>query len=160
MSLLMACHNEETYKKFLWYLDTGCSNHMSGEKSVFSELDEAFRDVMKFGDGSTVSVMGKGRVAIQTISNVLFVLDLRTNLLNVGQLQEKGYGISIKNGVCRIEDEKLGLIAKVNMTSNRMFPLYLHDTAHSCLSARLGEKEWLWHFRYGHLSFGGLKNLQ
>ena len=167
MSLLMACHNEETHKKFLWYLDTGCSNHMSGEKSVFSELDEAFRDVMKFGDGSTVSVMGKGRVAIQTnrnsiqtISNVLFVPDLRTNLLSVGQLQEKGYGISIKNGVCRIEDEKLGLIAKVNMTSNRMFPLYLHDTAHSCLSARLGEKEWLWHFRYGHLSFGGLKNLQ
>ena len=91
---------------------------MSGEKPIFFELDEAFRDVMKFGDGSAVSVMGKGRVAIQTnrnsiqtISNVLFVPDLRTNLLSVGQLQEKGYGISIKNGVCRIEDEKLGLIA-------------------------------------------------
>ena len=168
MSLLMACHGkEETHKKFLWYLDTGCNNHMSGEKSVFSELDEAFRDVVKFGDGSIVSVMGKGKVAIQTnrnsiqtISNILFVPDLRTNLLSVGQLQEKGYGISIKNGVCRIEDEKLGLIVQVNMTANRMFPLYLHDTIHSCLSTRLGEKEWLWHFRYGHLSFGGLKTLQ
>ena len=91
VSLLMACHSEETHKKFLWYLDTGYNNHMSGEKYVFFELDEAFRDVMKFGDGSAVSVMGKGRVAIQTnrnsiqtISNVLFVPDLRTNLLNVG----------------------------------------------------------------------------
>ncbi|XP_050240757.1 uncharacterized protein LOC126689560 [Quercus robur] len=168
VSLLMACHSkEETHKKFLWYLDTCCSNHMSGEKFVFSELDEAFRDVVKFGDGSIVSVMGKGKVAIQTnrnsiqtISNVLFVPDLRTNLLSVGQLQERGYEISIKNGVYRIEDEKLGLIAQVNMTTNRMFPLYLHDTTHSCLSTRLGEKEWLWHFRYGHLSFNELKTLQ
>ncbi|XP_057954451.1 uncharacterized protein LOC131148628 [Malania oleifera] len=126
---------EETRKKFLWYLDTGCSNHMSGEKSIFSELDEALRDVVKFSDGSIVSIMGKGKLAIQTnknsiqtISNVLFVLDLRTNLLNVGQLQEKGYGIFIKNGFCRIEDKKLGLIAKVNMTVHRMFLLCLHDT--------------------------------
>lgn len=140
---------------------------MNGEKSILSELDEAFYDVVEFVGGSTVSVMGKGKVAIQTnrnsiqiISNVLFVPDLRTNLLNVGQLLEKGYGISIKNGVYRIEDEKLGLIAQVNMTANRMFPLYLNDTGHSCLFARLGEKEWLWHFRYGHLSFDGLKTLQ
>ena len=140
---------------------------MNGEKSILSELDEAFRDVVEFVGGSTVSIMGKGKVAIQTnrnsiqiISNVLFVPDLRTNLLIVGQLLEKGYGISIKNGVYRIEDEKLGLIAQVNMTANRMFPLYLHDTGHSCLFARLGEKEWLWHFRYGHLSFDGLKTLQ
>ena len=79
---------------------------MSGEKPIFFQLDEAFRDVVKFNDGSTVSVMGKGKVviqtnrnSIQTISNVLFVPNLRTNLLSVGQLQDKGYGISIKNGV-------------------------------------------------------------
>ena len=91
MSLLMACHNEETHKKFLWYLDTGCSNHMSGEKFIFSELDKAFCDVVKFSDGSTVFVMGKGKVAIQnnrnsiqTNFNILFVLDWRTNLLSIG----------------------------------------------------------------------------
>ena len=140
---------------------------MSGEKPIFFELDEAFRDVVKFNDVSTVSIMGKGKVviqtnrnSIQTICNVLFVPNLRTNLLSVGQLQDKGYGISIKNGVCRIEDEKLGLIAQVNMATKRMFPLYLYDTTHSYLFARLGEKEWLWHFCYGHLSFCRLKTLQ
>ena len=68
---------------------------MSGEKPIFFQLDEAFRDVVKFNDGSTVSVMGKGKVviqtnrnSIQTISNVLFVPNLRTNLLSVGLLQE------------------------------------------------------------------------
>ncbi|RVW90346.1 Retrovirus-related Pol polyprotein from transposon TNT 1-94 [Vitis vinifera] len=47
----------------------------------------------------------------------------KNHLLSVGQLQEKGYEIFIKDGVCRIQDEKLGLIAQVNMTTNRMFPL-------------------------------------
>ena len=98
--------------------------------------------------------------SMQTISNVLYVLDLKTNLLSVGRLQEKGYGISIKNGVCQIQDKKLGLIAQVNMTANRMFPLYLHSTTHSCFSARLKEVAWLWHFRYRHLNFGGLRPLQ
>ncbi|CAL5343355.1 unnamed protein product [Camellia sinensis] len=132
VSLLMVCHVKEETHKNLWYLDTGCSNHMCGEKSSFSKLDKAFHDVVKFGDNSKVSVMGKG----------------------------KGYGISIKNGVCRIVDEKLGLVAQVNMTANRMFPLYLNNTTHSCFSAKLRDAAWLWHFRYGHLNFGGLKTLQ
>ncbi|XP_024042855.1 uncharacterized protein LOC112099667 [Citrus clementina] len=129
ISLLMACHTKEEGHQNLWYLDTGCNNHMCGDKSAFSDLDETFRNTVKFGDDSTVSVMGKGKVAIQTkesshsFSNVLFVPELKTNLFSVGQLQEKGYEISIKEGVFRIHDEKLGLIAQVKMTANRMFPL-------------------------------------
>ena len=140
---------------------------MFGDKSAFSDLDETFRNSVTFGDNSKVSVMGKGSVRIhskeksdQIISNVFFVPDLKTNLLSVGQLQEKGYEIFIKDGVCRIQDEKLGLIAQVNMTTNRMFPLYLDNTTQNCFSAKLMDEGWLWHFRYGHLNFGGLKTLQ
>lgn len=93
--------------------------------------------------------MGKGRVTIQTkgdstqtISNVLLIPNLKTNLLSVGQLQEKGYEVSIKGGVCRIQDAKLGLIAQVNMMANPMFPLYLHNITHSCFSAKLKDVIW------------------
>lgn len=167
VSLLMACHAKEEVHQNLWYLDTGCSNHMCGDKSMFSDLDESFRNTVTFGDNSKVSIMGKGSVKIHTkensnqiISNVFFVPDLKTNLLSVGQRQEKGYEISIKDGVCRIQDEKLGLVAQVSMTTNQMFPLYLNNTTQSCFSGRLKDEAWLWHFRYGHLNFGGLKTLQ
>ncbi|KAK3012522.1 hypothetical protein RJ639_008008 [Escallonia herrerae] len=101
------------------------SNHMCGDKSVFSDLDESFRNTVKFGDNSTISVLGKGRVTVQTkgnshyISNVLLVPNFKTNLLSVSQLQEKGYEISIKDGLCQIQDERLGLIAQVKMTAYR-----------------------------------------
>ncbi|KAF2297179.1 hypothetical protein GH714_018880 [Hevea brasiliensis] len=119
----MVCHAKEETDKNLWFLDTGCSNHMCGNKSAFSTLDESFRDNVKFGDNSKVSVMGKGQVlvqtpgnTIQTISNVLFVPDLKTNLLSIGQFQEKGYEISMKGGLCQIHDAKLGLIAQVTIS--------------------------------------------
>ncbi|GKV39214.1 hypothetical protein SLEP1_g47020 [Rubroshorea leprosula] len=147
--------------------DTGCSNHMCGDKAAFSTLDESFRDNVKFEDNSKVSVRGRGQVTIQirgnaaqTISNVLYVPELKTNLLSIGQLQEKGYEIIIKNGVCRIQDSKLGLIAQVKMTANRMFPLHLNCASQSCFSAKTNDVAWLWHSRYGHLNFGGLKQLQ
>ncbi|GKV52942.1 hypothetical protein SLEP1_g59492, partial [Rubroshorea leprosula] len=137
----MVCHPKEVSKKNVWYLDTGCSNHMCGDKSAFSDLDESCQDKVKFGDNSIIAVKGRGKVSIrakdnsiQTISNVLYVPDLKSNLLSLGQFQEKGYEILIKDGVCQIRDSKFGLIAK--------------DTA------------WLWHCRFGHLYFGGLKALQ
>ncbi|KAG6476880.1 hypothetical protein ZIOFF_066128 [Zingiber officinale] len=59
-----------------------------------------------FGDSSTVKVMGNGNIKIRTkngsveiISNVLYAPDLKSNLLSVGQLQEKGYVITIQKGV-------------------------------------------------------------
>nr|XP_048331640.1 uncharacterized protein LOC125422966 [Ziziphus jujuba var. spinosa] len=149
ISLLIVSHIQEETNENLWYLDIGCNNHMCGVKSTFSDLDESFRHTVKFGDNSTVSIMGKGRVSIQTkrnstlsILDILYVPDLKSNLLSVGQLQEKGYEISIKDGVCQIQDDNLGLIAQIRMTTNRMFPLYLHKTTHSSFSASVKDEAW------------------
>ena len=81
-------------------------------------FDESFWNIIKFGDNSTISIMKKGNVKIKTnkgfdqiISNVFFIPILKINLVSVGQLQEKGYEITIKDGTCRIQDPKRGLIA-------------------------------------------------
>ena len=143
----MVYHTKEETSKNMWYLDTGCSNHMCGDKRAFSTLDESYRDNVKFGNNTKVLMIGKGQVIIhtkgnatQTISSVLFAPDLKTNLLSIGQLQEKGYDILIKDGVWRIHDEKLGLIAQVKMITNRMFPLYLNNiiqTIQTCFATQL-----------------------
>ncbi|RVW41478.1 hypothetical protein CK203_112691 [Vitis vinifera] len=44
VSLLMACHANQGTHPNLWYIDTGCSNHMCGDNSTFSDLDETFRN--------------------------------------------------------------------------------------------------------------------
>ena len=39
----------------LWYLDTGATNHMSGAREVFTELDTGIRGLVHFGDSSTAA---------------------------------------------------------------------------------------------------------
>lgn len=130
----------------------------------FSHLNEDFRTV-GFGDHSTVNVMGKGDVQIrtkedniETISNVFYIPNLKSNLLSVGQLQEKGYVATIKEVACKIYDPQRGLIAHVKMTPNRLFPLQI-KSIQTCIMAKVNDPTWLWHFRYGHLNFNGLKTL-
>ena len=153
ISLLMVCYIKEETNKNLWFLDTECNNHMSGDKLVFSTLDESFKDNMKFGNNSRVAAMGKGQISIQvkgdfthTIVDVLFVPELKTNLLSIGQLQEKDYEVSIKGRICKILDDKQHLIVEVKMTKNRLFPLYLHKIEQTCFTAKLKDEAWLWHF--------------
>ncbi|CAL2228257.1 unnamed protein product [Prunus armeniaca] len=129
-TLLMAFHALTETDQETWYVDTGCSNHMSGCKSSFINLNESFHTVVSFGDKSTVKVMGKGDIQIktkndfiETISNVFYIPDLKTNLLSAGQLQDKGYRITIYKGECEVYDPKRGSIAVVKMPSNRLFPL-------------------------------------
>lgn len=92
-TLLLVCQSEEKTPQELWYLDTGCSNHMCDNISSFSSVDKSFRTTVRFRDNSAISVMGKGNIKFrakddttQTISSVFYVPDLKSNLLSVGQL--------------------------------------------------------------------------
>ena len=45
---------------------------------------------------------------------------MKNNLLSAGQLQEKGYVITIQKGACEIYDPSRGAIFVVQMSSNRL----------------------------------------
>ena len=46
----------------LWYLDTGATNHMSGRRQFFCELDESATGFVKFGNNSRIRIEGKGEI--------------------------------------------------------------------------------------------------
>nr|KYP72576.1 Retrovirus-related Pol polyprotein from transposon TNT 1-94 [Cajanus cajan] len=141
----MAIEDAKNSEAEIWYVDTGCSNHMSGSKSSFSYLNENFHSTVSFGDCSTMKVMGKGDIKIktkngfvETISNVFYVPDLKSNLLSAGQLQEKGYEIFISKGSCEIIDPVRGAIAVVIISSNRLFLLKIETFNLVFLGCRYG----------------------
>jgi hypothetical protein len=60
--VLMMAHNEpNSESETMWYLDIGASNHMSGHKYLFIEMEE-ISGTISFGDVSKVEVKGKGKV--------------------------------------------------------------------------------------------------
>ncbi|XP_058778162.1 uncharacterized protein LOC131652336 [Vicia villosa] len=58
-TLLLACQNQVEEKRNKWYLDTGASNHMCGDRSMFVEINEAATGDVSFGDNSKIPVKGK-----------------------------------------------------------------------------------------------------
>ncbi|GKA04355.1 hypothetical protein Tco_0677136 [Tanacetum coccineum] len=50
---------KETNMDSLWYLDNGASNHMTGVREHFKELDEKVSGKVRFGDGSYIEIKGK-----------------------------------------------------------------------------------------------------
>ena len=79
-----------------WLIDSGCSNHVTHNKSLFKEWCEITSSMVLVGDGKHIVVKGKGTISIPTchgtklITNVLYVLDINQNLLSVDRMVEKG----------------------------------------------------------------------
>ena len=72
-----------------WIIDSGCTEHMTGDPRMFTSLDEEVdgQERITFGDNSKGKVKGLGKVAISndhSISNMLYVASLSFNLLSVG----------------------------------------------------------------------------
>ena len=90
-NLFLACNMAKEKNKDIWFLDSGCSNHMTGNISMFSMIDENLKSQVTLGTNSKVYVMGKGRVSVltkkgerKTISDVYYVSGMKCNILSIG----------------------------------------------------------------------------
>ncbi|XP_020239332.1 uncharacterized protein LOC109818302 [Cajanus cajan] len=108
-----------------WYLDIGCSTHMTGRKDWFASLDESIKSKVKFADDRVLMAKGVGKIVIKkknggetSITNVLFVLGMKSNLLSLGQLLERAYTSRLEDKILRVYDKQKHLILKSPLTKN------------------------------------------
>ena len=70
----------------LWYLDSGCSRHMTRNKGLFKTLFEGKIGTVTFGDGSKFVIRVIGTVDIPRLpvfKDVWYVDGLKENLLSI-----------------------------------------------------------------------------
>ncbi|XP_014519663.1 uncharacterized protein LOC106776699 [Vigna radiata var. radiata] len=84
----------------------GASNHMCGNENFFYELTKVEAKFVFFGDDSKVTVKGRGIIQhiqndgrVGEIRDVYYVPELKSNILSMGQIIEKGNSIFMKNQV-------------------------------------------------------------
>ncbi|KAG7547302.1 Reverse transcriptase RNA-dependent DNA polymerase [Arabidopsis suecica] len=74
--LVLMAHTEdqEKMRRRAWFLDSGCSNHMSGDISLFSTMDSSFKHSVKLGNNKKMEVIGKGNVKLMLSGDRMFLL--------------------------------------------------------------------------------------
>jgi hypothetical protein len=148
-------------------LDSGCTNHMTGEWRMFTSFENNVceSDCITFGDNSQGQVLGFGKFAITTehpILKVLLVESLDYNLLSVSQLCEMGYNcLFTDKGVTVFRRSDGSFVFKGVLRGK----LYLVDfipeelELDRCLIAKTN-MSWLWHQRLAHVGMRNLQKLQ
>jgi transposase InsO family protein len=140
-----------------WIIDSGCTNHMTGEKKMFTSYvkNKDSQDTIIFGDENQGKVKGLAITNEHSISNVFLVESLGYDLLSVSQLCHMGYNCLFTISVFRRSD---GSLAFKGVLDDK---LYLVDFSKeeadldACLIAKTSTG-WLWHRRLAHV---GMKNL-
>ncbi|GJR92469.1 hypothetical protein Tco_0264643 [Tanacetum coccineum] len=138
------CH----IKKPIWYLDSGCSRHMTGVKSYLHKYEEQPGPKVVFRDDSTCVTKGYGSIKCNGIvfTKVAFVNGLKYNLISISQLYDAKYIVQF--------DEKRGTIFNSNkeivMIALRVRDVYVLDMTSSAQESCFFAKDFenlnsLWH---------------
>ncbi len=151
----------------VWFLDNGASNHMTGDRSKFRELDESITGRVKFGDASTVQIKGKGSILFSCkngdqwlLQDVYYIPSLQCNMVSLGQLTETGHRVVMDEDVLEVFDKSpWRLVMKVRRTVNRLYRIELKLAHPVSLLSSLDDPAWLWHARLGHVNFQAMKLL-
>ena len=84
----------KVFNSCLWYFDSDCSCHMTGDKSLFKSLKEKVGDYVTFSDGSHARVLGKGTIEmprLPLLEDVLYIKGLKVNLLSITQICDEDF---------------------------------------------------------------------
>ena len=65
----------------LWYIDSGCSRHMTGDRSLFKVFESKKGGNVTFGDGSKSQI--KGKEPSHYLDSQTLLEGLRVNLLSI-----------------------------------------------------------------------------
>ncbi|KAK2578606.1 hypothetical protein KPH14_001023 [Odynerus spinipes] len=155
-----------------WCLDSGCTSHMCRDENVFVQIAETKTGRLNLASHDSTEIAAKGTVEITAkvdglqrdinLSDTLHVPDLRTNLLSIGKIADKGFKIIFEKGTAEVIDKR-GTKVLTAERNNGLY--YLRQDLQQCNSTtemtktddelKLAVIE-NWHRRMGHLNFRDL----
>ncbi|GJV96795.1 retrovirus-related pol polyprotein from transposon TNT 1-94 [Tanacetum coccineum] len=154
----------EVVQIVLWYLDSGCSKHMTGDRSRLMNFVKKFIGTVRFGNDHFGAIMGYGDYVIgdSVISRVYYVEGLGHNLFSVGQFCDSDLEVAFRKHSCYVRDTDGVELLKGSRGSN-LYTISVEDMMKSspiCLLSKASKnKSWLWHRRLNHLNFGTINDL-
>ena len=155
-----------------WIVDSGATCHMCNDKTMFTEMKDLNpRENVTLGDGHNLEAVGEGTVDMEmllpnggsrmcALKNVLYIPKLAYNLVSVSKAAQMGKTIEFYNSSCEFVNSSNETIAFATKQGSLYYLEFLRrKSQESVNTAQTGNKERLWHRRFGHLSEQGMQKL-
>ncbi|GKA30971.1 retrovirus-related pol polyprotein from transposon TNT 1-94 [Tanacetum coccineum] len=90
----------------LWVVDSGCSKHMTGDRSLLRNFIEKFIGTVRFGNDNFAAITGYGDYIHGniTICHVYYVEGLGHNLFSVGQFCDGDLEVAFRSNTCYVRN--------------------------------------------------------
>ncbi|UYV80202.1 hypothetical protein LAZ67_18001996 [Cordylochernes scorpioides] len=156
-----------------WLLDSGATNHVCRNKDWFVDLREVSSDPIMTASGTT-EAKGYGHIFLQTfihnesieikLNNVVYVPNVRRNLLSVSKIEENGNRVTFRNMVARVFNPENRIIAEATNVNG----LYIvkGKTLNSSKTAFNSERDHFqnnslrtWHQRLCHIDSNAIEKM-
>ncbi|VFQ73705.1 unnamed protein product [Cuscuta campestris] len=147
----------------VWYLDSGCSRHMTGDASLLSNLIPFDGPRVTFGGSYDFSLTkGLGNLVYKglTIQAVSYVEGLNYNLLSISQFCDKGYSLEFCKDTASLKNISTNEVILTGKRIRNIYEVMWDNVKEACLISK-GDTNllWLWHKRLSHLNFKTLNKL-
>lgn len=150
--------------KPIWCIDSGCTGHMCNNKQMidnFTRLDSELN--LANGDKTQITGTGKVSFAVNTgseerqveIENVFLVSDLRTNLLSVAKMTDRGFEVRFRKDDAIVIDKNCKVHMRAERTGNLYYVRMSHNTVNNVQTSKNSID--MWHQRLGHINERDLK---
>lgn len=143
-------------KKSQWYVDSGCSKHMTRDPNKFISIEKKQKGKVTFGGDVFAKIIGKGTVTLGNnrtkAKGVLLVEDIKPNILSLSQTRDQGNICIFDFDKCEIQKKDTRkLVGTAARISNNVYTLDTLKKERCCLS-QINES-WLWYIRMGLINF-------
>ncbi|GJS60257.1 retrovirus-related pol polyprotein from transposon TNT 1-94 [Tanacetum coccineum] len=151
-------NSKQVVQIVLWYLDYGCSKHMTGNRSQLLNFVSKFLVTVRFGNDHIARIIGYGDYQLGNIiiSRVYYVEGLEHNLFFVDQFCDVDLEVAFRKNTCFIRNLE-GVDLLLGSRDINLYTISLDDMLKSspiCLLSKASKtKSWLWHRRLSHLNF-------
>ena len=88
----------------MWYLDSGCSRHMCGNKAFFDTVTKCDRGLVTFKISQGLFKISQG---LPNLTIVLLVEGLKANLISISQLCDAQYQVQFSKIEYSIFDKRV-----------------------------------------------------
>nr|GEW75191.1 retrovirus-related Pol polyprotein from transposon TNT 1-94 [Tanacetum cinerariifolium] len=148
----------------LWYLDSSCLEHMTGNLSKLKNFMSKFIGAVRYENDHFGVIMGYGDYVIgdSVISRVYYVEGPGHNLFFVGQFCDSNLEVAFRKHSCFVCDTE-GVDLLKGSCSTNLYTISINEMMKSSLICLLSKasknKSWLWHRRLNHINFGTINDL-